>query len=167
MQGRDDRSVRVLVPDPRVLDNGFHDATIIDMGDMAEPAVSEDDLSLLQRQWPVSVIQSMTWMQSELDDMQASAKKCYRHSRLGACTYCGHQVHQVRHVSPCVKLSLRFRTVVALSGVVVHGMERYATRLYGVRFGRCPSTVPLRYLDRCAPVQRDPPVAGASLQGVS
>ena len=30
--GRDERSVRILVPDPRVLDNGFHDATIIDMG---------------------------------------------------------------------------------------------------------------------------------------
>ena len=64
-QGQDDRSVRVLVADPRVLDNGFHDATIIDMGDT----------------WPVSVIQSVTWMQSELDDMRASAKKRYRHSQ--------------------------------------------------------------------------------------
>ena len=49
MLGRDERSVRVLVPDLRVLENGFHDATIIDMGDMAEPAVSENDLSLVQR----------------------------------------------------------------------------------------------------------------------
>ena len=79
---RDERSVRVLVPDPRVLDNGCHDATIIDM-------VSGNDLSLLRRQWPVSVVQSMTWMQSELDDMRASAKKRFRHSRTGACTYCG------------------------------------------------------------------------------
>ena len=47
-QGRDARSVCVLVPDPRVLDNGFHDATIVDMGDTADPAVSEDDLSLLR-----------------------------------------------------------------------------------------------------------------------
>ena len=100
MQGRDDRSVRVLVPDPRVLDNGFHDATIVDMGDTAEPAVSEDDLSLLRRQWPVSVIQSMTRMQSELDDMRASAKKRYRHSRPGACTYCGKYIKcdMYRHV---------------------------------------------------------------------
>ena len=45
MLGWDERSVHVLVPDPRVLDNGFHDATIIDMGDMAEPAVLENDLS--------------------------------------------------------------------------------------------------------------------------
>ena len=75
--------VRVLVPDPRVLDNGFHDATIVDMGDTSGPVVSEDDLSLLRRQWPVSVIQSMTWMQSELDDTQAAAKKRYRHSQPG------------------------------------------------------------------------------------
>ena len=75
-----------MVPDPQVLDNGFHDATIIDM---AEPAVSGNDLSLLRRQWPVSVVQSMTWMQSELDDMRASAKKRFRHLRPGACTYCG------------------------------------------------------------------------------
>ena len=41
------------------------------------------------------------------------------------------KVHQVRHVSPCVKPSLRLRTVVALSGVVVHGMEMHSTRLNG------------------------------------
>ena len=82
-QGQDDRSVSVLVPDPRVLDRGFHDITIIDMGDAAELAVSEDDLSLLRRQWPVSAIQS------DLDDIHSAAKKLYRHSRPGACTYCG------------------------------------------------------------------------------
>ena len=62
---------------------GFHDVTMIDMGDAAEPAVSEDDLSLLRRQWPVSAIQSMTWMQSDLDDMRSVANKRYRHSRPG------------------------------------------------------------------------------------
>ena len=63
--------------------------------------MSEDDLSLLRRQWPVSVIQSMTWMQSELDDMRASAKKRYRHSWPGACTYCGKytKCDMYRHVS--------------------------------------------------------------------
>ena len=100
-QGRDDRTVRVLVPDPWVMDNGFHYATIIDMGDIAEPTVSEDDLFLLRRQWPVSVIQSMTWIQSELDDMRASAKKRYRHSRPGAFTYCGKYIKcdMYHHVS--------------------------------------------------------------------
>ena len=39
--------------------------------------------------------------------------------------------------------------------------------LFRVRLSRCPPTVPLRYLDRCGPVQRDPLVSGAPLQGVS
>ena len=40
-------------------------------------------------------------MQSELDDMRASAKKRFRHSRLGACTYCGKytKCDMHRHVS--------------------------------------------------------------------
>ena len=40
-------------------------------------------------------------MQSELDDMRASAKKCFRHSRPGACTYCGKYIKcdMYRHVS--------------------------------------------------------------------
>ena len=69
LQGRDERSVRALIPDPRVLDGGFHDVTIVDMEDSAEPAVSEDDLSLLRLQWPVTVQRSMVWLQSELDGM--------------------------------------------------------------------------------------------------
>ena len=81
MQGCDARSVRALIPEPRVLESGFHDVTIIDMEDTAEPAVSEADLSLLRRQWPVTVVQSMTWLQNELDVMHAAAEKRYRHSR--------------------------------------------------------------------------------------
>ena len=42
-----------------------------------------------RRQWPVLAIQYMTWMQSELDDVHAAAKKRYKHSHPGACTYCG------------------------------------------------------------------------------
>ena len=33
MQGRDARSIQVLVPDCRGLDQNFHDVTIVDMGD--------------------------------------------------------------------------------------------------------------------------------------
>ena len=51
LQGRDARSVRALIPDPRVLEREFHDVT---MEDTAEPAVSEADLSLL-RDDPVRV----------------------------------------------------------------------------------------------------------------
>ena len=36
LQGRDVRSVRVLVPDPRGLDQNFHDVTIVDMGDVLQ-----------------------------------------------------------------------------------------------------------------------------------
>ena len=100
-QGRDSRSVCTLIPNPRVLDNGFHDVTIVDMEDAAEPAVSEADLSLLRRQWPVTAVQSMTWMQNELDEMRAAAKKRYRISRPGACSYCGTYIKcdMHRHVS--------------------------------------------------------------------
>ena len=36
--GRDERSVRVLIPHPWVLERGFHDVTIVDMGDFPEPS---------------------------------------------------------------------------------------------------------------------------------
>ena len=39
LQGRDVRSVRVLVPDSRGLDKKFHDVTIVDMGDVPESAI--------------------------------------------------------------------------------------------------------------------------------
>ena len=32
LQGRDERSVRALIPDLRVLERGFHDVTTVDMG---------------------------------------------------------------------------------------------------------------------------------------
>ena len=97
MQGRDARSVHALIPDPRVLERGF----IVDMENAAELAVSEADLSLLRRQWPVTPVQNMTWVQNELDDMRAAAKKRYRHLRPGDCSYCGTWIKcdMYRHVS--------------------------------------------------------------------
>ena len=47
--------VCALIPDPRVLERGFHDVTIVDMGDSPESSVSLDDLSLLRLQWPVTL----------------------------------------------------------------------------------------------------------------
>ena len=101
LQGRDAQSVRALIPDPRVLERGFHNVAIVDMEDSAEPSVSEDDLSLLRLQWPVTVLRNMAWLQDELDAMRAAAKKCYRHSRPGDCSYCGKWIkcHMYRHVS--------------------------------------------------------------------
>ena len=61
LQGRDVRSVRAecaCLPDPRVLERGFHDVTIVDMGDLPEPSVSMDELSLLRRQWPATVLRN-------------------------------------------------------------------------------------------------------------
>ena len=45
--GRDDHSVCALVPDQRVIDRGFHEVTLVDMGDTAGPHVSVADLSVL------------------------------------------------------------------------------------------------------------------------
>ena len=66
LQGRDVRSVRVLVPDPRGLDQNFHDVTIGDMGDVPESSVSIPELSLLHQQWPPAVPSHMVWLQQEL-----------------------------------------------------------------------------------------------------
>ena len=72
MQGRDERSVRTLIPDPRVTERCFHDVTIINMGDSLEPSLSLDDLSQLRLQWPVTVLRSMVWLQQDLDRMHAA-----------------------------------------------------------------------------------------------
>ena len=46
----DSSSVRALVPDARVIDQGFHEITLVDMGDTSGPDVSIADLSLLRLQ---------------------------------------------------------------------------------------------------------------------
>ena len=50
LQGRDVRSIHVLVPDARGLDQNFHDVTIVDMGDVPEASVSLPELSVLREQ---------------------------------------------------------------------------------------------------------------------
>ena len=51
LQGRDARSVRVLVPDCRGLDQNFHDVTIDDKGELPESHVSLPELSDLMHKW--------------------------------------------------------------------------------------------------------------------
>ena len=75
LQGRDKRSVRVLILDLCVKERGFHDVTIVDMGDWPEPSLSLDDLSQRRLQWPVTVLRSMVWLQQDLDHMRVAAKK--------------------------------------------------------------------------------------------
>ena len=78
LKGRDVRSVRVLVPDPRGMDQNFHDITIVDMGDVPESSVSIPELSSLSQQWPPAVISHMGWRQPELEGMRVAAKQRFR-----------------------------------------------------------------------------------------
>ena len=101
LQGRDVRSVRVLVPDPRGLDQNFHDVTIVDMGDLPESSVSIPELSLLRQQWPPAVLNHMVWLQQELEGMCAEAKQRFRQTRPSSCVYCGTWIkcNMYRHVA--------------------------------------------------------------------
>ena len=87
--GRDSRSVRALVPDPRVNDRGFHEVTLVDMGDTAGPDVSVADLSLLRLQWPVSMVNSLSWLQQELEQLWKESKQRYWDTRAADCSFCG------------------------------------------------------------------------------
>ena len=82
------RSVRALVPHSRGLEQNFHDVTIVDMGDLPESSVSMDELSLLRKQWPPPVLCHMEWLQQDLDAMHVEAKKRFRNTRSGRCSYC-------------------------------------------------------------------------------
>ena len=83
------------------MERGFHDVTIIDMGDSLEPSLSLDDLSQLRLQWPVTVLQSMVWLQQDLDSMSAAAKRRFCNSRLGNCSSSGKWIKcdMYRHVA--------------------------------------------------------------------
>ena len=89
LQGRDVRSVPVLVPYCRGVDQNFHDVTIVDMGDVPESHISLPELSTLSQQWPPAVISHMGWRQQELEEMHAAAKKRFCQSRRSCCMYCG------------------------------------------------------------------------------
>ena len=80
LQGRDARSVRVMVPDCHGLDQNFHDVTVVDMGDLPESEVSIPELSDQARRWPPAVIAHMRWRQPELEEMKQAA----RHSATSA-----------------------------------------------------------------------------------
>ena len=60
LQGRDPRSIRVLVPDCRGFDQNLHDVTIVDMGNLPECHVSRPELAELIHKWPPAVINHMT-----------------------------------------------------------------------------------------------------------
>ena len=103
LQGRDARSVRVLVPDCRGLDQNFHDVTIVDMGELPESHVSLPELSDLMHKWPPAVINHMMWRQRELEEMRKAAKVKYRQSHPSPCTFCGTLIRYdiYRYVARC------------------------------------------------------------------
>ena len=103
LQGRDARSIRVLVPDCQGLDQNFHNITIVDMGDLPESYVSMPELSDLMHKWPPGVINHMMWRQRELEEMRKAAKIKYRPSHLSPCTFCGTLIRcdMYQHVARC------------------------------------------------------------------
>ena len=100
LQGRDVRSVRVLVPDCRGVDQNFHDVTIVDMGEVPESSVSIPELSALSQQWPPAVISHMGWRQKELEEMRSAAKLRFRQNLPSNCVFCGSLIKcdMYRHV---------------------------------------------------------------------
>ena len=103
LQGRDARSVRVLVPDCRGLDQNFHDVTVVDMGDLPESQVYIPELSELARRWPPPVITHMRWRQPELEELKQVARVQYRKKQPAACEFCGTMIRcdMYRHVARC------------------------------------------------------------------
>ena len=101
LQGRDSRSVRVLVPDCRGVDQNFHYVTIVDMGDMPESVVSIPEFLVLSQQWPPAVLSHMGWHQKELEEMRLAAKVRFRQSRPSCCEFCGSLIKSdmYRHVA--------------------------------------------------------------------
>ena len=89
LQGRHIRSIQILVPDCRGVDQNFHDVTILDMGEVPESSVSIPELSALSQQWPPAVISHIGWRQKELEEMHSAVKKRFRQSRPSSCVYCG------------------------------------------------------------------------------
>ena len=89
LQGRDVRSVRVLVPDSRGLDQNVHDVTIVEMGDLPESSVSLNELSMLRQQWPPAILRHMVWLQQDLEVVRAEAKKRFQNTWPGSCAFCG------------------------------------------------------------------------------
>ena len=99
--GRDNRSVRFLVPDGQVVDRGYHDVTVVDMDEEREPMVVMEDMMRLRELWPVEVFDHMKWYQQDLELLRKSAKKTYSQTQPMPCRFCGKVicVDMYRHVA--------------------------------------------------------------------
>ena len=101
MTGPNSQSVRVLIPDEKVVDQGFHDVTLIDMADADTPHVSVNDLSIPRLQWPVFGVSWMGRHQQEFEQLRYACKKRYRGTQTGLCAFCGKgiKLDMARHVA--------------------------------------------------------------------
>ena len=99
--GRDNRSVRFLVPGGQIVDHGYHDVTVVDMGEEREPMVVMKDMRRLGELWPAEVFGHMKWHQQDLELLRKSAKKTYSQTRPMPCRFCGKviRVDMYRHVA--------------------------------------------------------------------
>ena len=79
----------MLIPDANVTDRSFHNVTLLDMAEAVEPAVPVEDLSLLRRQWPISVLSGMSRKQTDLEQLCYACKQRFCGARTGCCPYCG------------------------------------------------------------------------------
>ena len=84
------------IPDDRSAPWGFHDVTLVDMA-----GATEEELSTLRRQWPISLVSGMSKRQTKLELMWRDSKARFRNNPTGCCTFCGRNiVHDMaRHVS--------------------------------------------------------------------
>ena len=100
LPGRAQNSFRVLIPDDRAATWGFHEATLMDMAGATGSSVSNEELSALRRQWPVSVVAGMSKRQTDLELMCHDCKARFRSHLTGACPYCGRNIKHdmARHV---------------------------------------------------------------------
>ena len=103
LQGRDARSVQVLVPDCHGLEQNFHDATVVDMRDLPESQVYIPELLELARRWPPAVITHMWWRQPEFEELKQAARVQYRKKQPAACEFCATMIRcdMYRHVARC------------------------------------------------------------------
>ena len=77
----------MLIPDTNGADRGFHDVTLLDMAEAVGPAVPMGDLTLLRRQWPLSVLSGMSWKQTDMELMHHVCKQRFRGAQTGCCSY--------------------------------------------------------------------------------
>ena len=101
LQGRDPRSIRVLIPVGQGPDQSVHDVTILDMGKVPEPHVTVLQLAELIHRWPPAVINHMTWRQREIERMRSVAKTELKQNSIKPCTFCGASIkmNMYRHVA--------------------------------------------------------------------